>query len=440
MNGAFAFEGTLPVGSAYEVKVASQPAGTECWIKNSTGTIGESTVFDVRCVVAFSASGTVASGPYADTVLTPTALTGAPSVTFDTDINAKAIVAVTVPGIQESRAFGGTEHIIGAMVDGQAVVEQVHSQSLDEARMPRSLGTMTVVDLAAAAHTATISRRTSTTGAASSSVDGVKGSVISVVVLDSLSTFVEATTNVITATDSSSVNAAVLNGLASFQVAAPNRPALAMLHVPLGGTDTGGNAVLSLGIGSETLAQGTQEYYRGKAGMTLAALGNLGTGALAGQGRSTIANSGVRFAGSVDRPIRLSAATFTAQAKVASASGTIALPTITAVTTVGPSATLTAPRAGKVLVFGQVEGAGAKGPSGGGPYGEIELLVNSVSAASARFASPFSYATIAKAPVFLAAIVPTTPGAVPIQLRATPLGGATVSVVGDVRLGAIFLE
>jgi hypothetical protein len=51
VNGAFAFPGTLPVGTAYDVTVAVQPAGQTCVVTNGTGTIaaGGSLTVVVTC-------------------------------------------------------------------------------------------------------------------------------------------------------------------------------------------------------------------------------------------------------------------------------------------------------------------------------------------------------------------------------------------------------
>lgn len=51
-NGAFAFPGTLAVGTAYAVTVAVQPAGHACTVANPSGTIGASGVasVSVSCV------------------------------------------------------------------------------------------------------------------------------------------------------------------------------------------------------------------------------------------------------------------------------------------------------------------------------------------------------------------------------------------------------
>jgi hypothetical protein len=38
-NGAFAFPGTLPAGSTYDVTVATQPLGHTCTVASPTGTI-----------------------------------------------------------------------------------------------------------------------------------------------------------------------------------------------------------------------------------------------------------------------------------------------------------------------------------------------------------------------------------------------------------------
>ncbi|HTT12232.1 MAG TPA: hypothetical protein VMG60_15200 [Burkholderiaceae bacterium] len=51
VNGAFAFPGTLPVGTAYDVTVAVQPAGQTCVVRNGSGTIaaGGSMTMLVTC-------------------------------------------------------------------------------------------------------------------------------------------------------------------------------------------------------------------------------------------------------------------------------------------------------------------------------------------------------------------------------------------------------
>ena len=52
VNGAFAFPGTLAVGSTYSVSVAVQPAGETCTVANGTGTVaaGVVTSISVTCV------------------------------------------------------------------------------------------------------------------------------------------------------------------------------------------------------------------------------------------------------------------------------------------------------------------------------------------------------------------------------------------------------
>jgi hypothetical protein len=51
INGAFAFQGTLPAGTAYTVTVATQPAGETCTVTNGAGTIqaGVATGVTVTC-------------------------------------------------------------------------------------------------------------------------------------------------------------------------------------------------------------------------------------------------------------------------------------------------------------------------------------------------------------------------------------------------------
>ncbi len=46
-NGAFAFAGTLPAGTTYNVTVATQPAGQTCTVTNPTGSIVANTLASV---------------------------------------------------------------------------------------------------------------------------------------------------------------------------------------------------------------------------------------------------------------------------------------------------------------------------------------------------------------------------------------------------------
>lgn len=50
-NGAFAFPGTLPAGTSYEVTVATQPAGLSCVVLGGVGSVatGSATAITVTC-------------------------------------------------------------------------------------------------------------------------------------------------------------------------------------------------------------------------------------------------------------------------------------------------------------------------------------------------------------------------------------------------------